>query len=210
MVGNAHPTAFVNMNPKETTMKTILCTAAFLAALCAAGETSAADKDDKMAISEGRFEMTAPEKWERKQPKVNIIEYEYEVPASSGDAKPGRVTVMGAGGSVEDNLRRWYGQFRQPDETDTEKSAKVEEKDVAGQRVTVVDVSGTYIDKPAGPFAGGQAIDRENYRMLAAIIETTHKGKKTGNYFIKLIGPKQTVADNKKAFDQMIESLKAK
>jgi hypothetical protein len=195
-------------------MKTMVCTAMLLAALGAASTAPAAVKDggqeDKMAISEGRFEMTVPAKWQRKQPKVNIIEYEYEVPASTDEARAARLTVMGAGGSVEDNLRRWYGQFRQPDESDTEKSAKVEEKDVAGQRVTVVDVSGTYLDKPGGPFAGGQTIEREDYRMLAAIIQTMQKGKKTGNYFIKLIGPKQTIADNKKAFDQMIDSLKEK
>jgi hypothetical protein len=191
-------------------MKTLVCTATALAALCAAGTAAVAENDDKMAISEGRFELTVPEKWERKQPKVNIIEYEYEVPAATSDAKPARLTVMGAGGTVEDNLRRWYGQFRQPDESATEKAATVEEKDVSGQRVTLVDVSGTYLDKPGGPFAGGQTIEREDYRMLAAIIETSKKGKKTGNYFLKLIGPKQTIADNKKAFDQMIGSLKEK
>lgn len=191
-------------------MKMLACTATVLASLCAAGAVPAADQEDKMAISEGRFEMTVPAKWQRKQPKVNIIEYEYEVPAATDEARAARLTVMGAGGSVDDNLRRWYGQFRQPDESSTEKSAKVEEKDVAGQRVTIVDVSGTYLDKPGGPFAGGETIEREDYRMLAAIIQTTQKGKKTGNYFLKLIGPKQTIADNKKAFEQMIGSLKEK
>ena len=196
-------------------MKTILCTATVLAVWLSASSTApAADKDgkqdEKMAIADGGFELTVPDKWARKQPRVNIIEYEYEVPASTGDDKPGRVTVMGASGTVEENLQRWYGQFRQPDESDTEKAAKVEEKDVAGQRVTVVDISGTYIDKPGGPFAGGTAIDRENYRMLAAIIQTTKKGKKTGNYFIKLVGPKKTIADNDKAFEKMIGSLKEK
>ena len=186
-----------------------------LAAVCiaASGTIWAADKakdDEKMLLADGRFEMAVPEKWNSKEPKVNIIEYEYEVPASSGDERPGRVTVMGAGGSVEDNVNRWYGQFRQPDESDTSKSAKVEQKKVAAQNVTVVDVSGTYLDKPSGPFAGGKTIDRENYRMLAAIVETSKGGKKTGNYFIKLVGPKQTIADNKKAFDKMIDSLKEK
>lgn len=189
-------------------MKIILCMATLVAGLCVPVAVTAAEKDDKLAISDDRFEMAVPEKWERKPPKSNIVEHEFEVPASTGDERPGRVTVMGAGGTIEDNLRRWYGQFRQPDETDTEKSAKVEEKEVSGQRVTLVDVSGTYLDKPFP--AANQAIDRENYRMLAAIIETHKGGKKTGNYFIKLIGPKQTIADNKKAFDQMIDSLKEK
>ncbi|HEX5444854.1 MAG TPA: hypothetical protein VFW87_13540, partial [Pirellulales bacterium] len=108
-----------------------------------------------------------------------------------------------------DNIKRWYGQFRQPDGGSTADQAKVEQKTVAGQDVTLVDVSGTYLDKPGGPFAGGKTVEREDYRMLAAIIETTQKGKKTGNYFIKLIGPRKTIAENQKAFDAMIESLKA-
>ena len=187
--------------------------AALVAIACLAGAAAAADKEaknEKMLLSDGRFELTVPDAWQRKQPRVNIIEYEYEVPAATGDGRPARVTVMGAGGSIEDNVNRWYGQFRQPDDADTSKTAKVEEKEVAGQKVTLVDVTGTYLDKPGGPFAGGQTVERENYRMLAAIIETTHQGKKTGNYFIKLIGPKQTIADSKKGFEKMIDSLKAK
>lgn len=165
-------------------------------------------KADKIEIADGKFQMLAPEGWERKQPKNNIVEHEFEVPASEGDERPGRVTVMGAGGSIEDNIKRWYGQFRQPDGGDSADAAKVEQKKVAGQEVTLVDVAGTYLDKPGGPFAGGKTIERDDYRMLAAIIETTQKGKKIGNYFIKLIGPRKTIADNQKAFDAMIESLK--
>ncbi|HWB09184.1 MAG TPA: hypothetical protein VG826_08170 [Pirellulales bacterium] len=176
--------------------------------LLAAGKDSKAD--DKMQLADGRFEMTVPDNWQRKQPRVNIIEYEFEVPASTGDAQPGRMTVMGAGGSVEDNINRWYGQFRQPDDSATSKAAKVEKKEIAGQQVTVVDVAGTYLDKPGGPFAGGPTVERADYRMVAAIIETTKKGKKTGNYFIKLIGPKQTIADNQEAFTKLIDSLKEK
>lgn len=172
--------------------------------------TNAADKknDGKMLLADEHFEMTVPDKWERKQPSNNIIEYEYEVPASTGDARPSRMTMMGAGGSVEANINRWYGLFRQPDGSETSKTAKVEQKKVVGQEVTVVDLSGTYLDKPGGPLAPGKTVEREDYRMLAAIVETTKKGKKTGNYFIKLVGPRQTIADNKEAFEKMIESLK--
>jgi hypothetical protein len=186
------------------TLAVSLATSALLAA------SREATGEEKMQLSDGRFEMSVPEKWQRKQPRVNIIDYEFEVPASDGEANPGRMTVMGAGGSVEDNMNRWYGQFRQPDDSATSKAAKVEKKEIAGQQVTLVDVAGTYLDKPGGPFAGGQTIERPEYRMLAAIVETTKKGKKTGNYFIKLIGPRQTIADNKEAFEKMIDSLKDK
>jgi hypothetical protein len=164
---------------------------------------------DRIDLAESGFQMTVPDAWQRKQPKSNIVEHEFEIPAATGDEQPGRLTVMGAGGSIEDNIKRWQTQFR-PDEGASEVTTKVDEKKVAGQKVTVVDLSGTYVDKPGGPFAPGKAINRENYRMLAAIIETTRQGKKTGNYFIKLVGPRQTLADNQEAFDAMIDSLKQK
>ena len=67
--------------------------------------------------------------------------------------------------------------------------------------------SGNYLDKAP---AQAKGIERENYRMLAAIIETTQAGKKTGNYFIKLVGPAQTVGENEEGFEKMLESLSAK
>ena len=189
------------------------CVMTFAVALAATTLVDASKEargEDKMQLADGRFEITVPGKWQRKQPRTKIVDYEFEVTASDGDANPGRMTVMGAGGSVEDNLNRWYGQFRQPDDSPTSKAAKVEKKEVAGQQVTVVDVAGTYLDKPGGPLAPGQTIERPEYRMLAAIVETTKKGKKTGNYFVKLVGPRQTIADNKEAFEKMVDSLKDK
>ena len=177
----------------------------------AAGDKEAGDKKqaDKIDLADGAFQMTVPDAWERKQPRSKIVEHEFEIPASTGDEQPGRLTVMGAGGTVEDNIKRWQSQFR-PGAGADEVLTKVDEKKVAGQKVTVVDLLGTYVDKPGGPFAPGKSIDRENYRMLAAIIQTTRQGKKTGNYFIKLVGPRQTLADNQEAFDELIDSLKQK
>ena len=70
----------------------------------------------------------------------------------------------------------------------------------------IIDLSGTYKDSPAGPFAGGKTINRDNYRMLGAIIQT----KDRGNYFLKLYGPKATIDENEKGFQEMVKSLKVK
>jgi hypothetical protein len=110
---------------------------------------------------------------------------------------------MGAGGGVEANVERWYGQFTQPDGGSTRERAKVTKKKLAGHDVHLVDISGTYRDQ-RGPMA--PAVERPNYRMLAAIVETDT----LGTYYIKLYGPKQTIADNEKAFAAMIEGLAAK
>jgi hypothetical protein len=114
---------------------------------------------------------------------------------------------MGAGGTVDQNVERWIGQFKQPDGKNTKDKTKIEKKKLAGLEVQVVDIAGTYKDMPAGPFAGGKATDRENYRMLGAIIPG---GESIGNYFIKFYGPAEIVKEHEKGFLKMVESLERK
>ncbi len=150
----------------------------------------------------GPLEMTAPDGWIKKQPRVRIIAYEFSVPAAKDDTNDGRMTVMVAGGSIDANVRRWYGQFKQPDGGNTAKVAQVEKKKIADHVVHLVEISGTYLDR-RGPVA--PAVARENYRMLAAIIET-----KQGNFFVKFYGPKKTVTQNEEAFKQMTLGLQTR
>lgn len=159
--------------------------------------------DQKLELAEGKLELTVSGDWKKIAPKSRIIDFEFSVPAIEGDAQPGRVTVMGAGGSIEANVDRWMAQFIQPDGSETKDKAKVEEKTIGGQKVHVVDISGTYDDRP--PFAGN-GVMREKYRMLALIIQT----EKLGNYFVKFYGPAGTVEKNKAAFDTMVKSLQTK
>ncbi len=159
-------------------------------------------KDQGFSIGEGKFLLTAPDKWIRKQPKTKIVEHEFAVPAVEGETEDGRLTVMGAGGAIDDNISRWIGQFAQPDAKDIKKDKKT----ISGQEVHFVDIAGTYKDSVGGPFAGGKVVERPDYRMMAVIVAT----EKDGNYFIKLYGPKKTIAANEEGFTKMIEGLKAK
>jgi hypothetical protein len=166
----------------------------------------AAAEDRSVPLADGKLQLTAPETWQRKKPQNNVIQFEFAVDPVGDDEKPGRVTISGAGGSVDANIDRWLGQFIQPDGSESKKAAKIEEKKVAGQAVHLVDISGTYKDQPGGPFSGGPIVERKGYRMFAAIIVT----KDLGNYFLKFYGPERTVADNRVAFDKMVESLEVK
>lgn len=154
-------------------------------------------------IADDSLSLEAPAAWKRVQPKSNMVETEFSIPAAEGDAAPGRMTVMGAGGSVQANIDRWYGQFTQPDGSATKDKASTKKLNVSGCAVTLVDVSGTYKDMPGGPFAGGQAVDRPNYRMLAAIIEVPDRG----SYFLKFYGPGATVSANADGFRKMVEGM---
>jgi len=75
---------------------------------------------------------------------------------------------------------------------------------VGKSKVIWVDIKGTLLDRAGGPMAGGEVVERENYRMLAAIVQTGEHGQ----YFIKLYGPSMTVTKNEAAFRGFVESLK--
>ena len=91
--------------------------------------------------------LTAPAGWQRMQPSSSFVAAEFVLPRAEGDDADGRLTVSTAGGSVEANIDRWKGQFGPQ-----AKQAPQEEIDVAGMKVTVVDLSGDFNDQ-RGPFA---------------------------------------------------------
>lgn len=172
---------------------------------------SAAETEKKpqpVELADGQLLLAAPGEWERKRPGNRIIEHEFAAPAVEGDQQAGRLTIMGAGGSVDANIQRWIGQFTQKDGSSSADAAKTEKKKIAGMEVHLVDISGTYLDQPGGPFAGGKKIERPDYRMLAAIIVSGDQN--IGNYFLKFYGPEKTIKANADAFHKMVETLKKK
>jgi hypothetical protein len=179
-----------------------------LAGACGSGRVAEAQpavaEDARVfAIAEGSLSLEAPAGWQRVQPKSGIVETEFSIPPAQDGEQPGRMTVMGAGGTVQANIDRWYGQFTQPDGGATKDKAATKKLEIAGCTVTLVDISGTYQDKPMGPFAGGAGVDRPNYRMLAAIVETPGRG----NQFLKFYGPAATVAAHADGFRKMVEGI---
>ena len=182
----------------------------FVLAFCFAFAPLLANAQDKPAggnnftIGEGKLALTAPAGWTKKEPASRIVEVEFAIPAAKGDESPGRLTAMGAGGSVESNIDRWVGQFVGPG--GAAPKPQRDKSNVGGCDVEIVDLSGTYKDTPGGPFAGGKTVMRDNYRMLGAIIQT----KDRGNYLLKLYGPKATIDENEKGFQEMVKSLKVK
>jgi hypothetical protein len=147
-------------------------------------------------VTVGKFKMTVPEEWVRKEPKVRIIDHEFAAKASEDDAADGRITMMFSGGSIEANISRWRNQqFTEIDEATPEDPRELT---IAGQKILVVDIIGTYIEM-------GTGAERPNYRMLAGIISL-----KDGNYFVKFIGPRRTVTDHEPNFLALLESLELK
>ena len=73
--------------------------------------------------------------------------------------------------------------------------------EVADCKIHQLSAKGTFQDRPKGPF--GPTVDREQYRMLAAIIETPEHG----NFFVKAYGPQDLMDRAEPAFAAMLQSL---
>ncbi|MDA7925220.1 hypothetical protein N9B46_00095 [Mariniblastus sp.] len=155
-------------------------------------------------VAEDSIKFTTTGNWKSVPPRSRMLDAELKIPKVEGDEVDGRLTIMGAGGSIEANIVRWQGQFTQPDGGDTADKTKQKTMEIDGQKVNFVDITGTFMDAVGGPFSGKPKVERKNYRMLAAIIQT----EANGNYFVKLYGPKSTIDKNEKYFKKMLESLK--
>ena len=142
-----------------------------------------------------KLTLTAPEGWIRKPASSGFVLSEFTIPPATGDNWDGRLTVSAAGGDIEANIERWRTQFGEKPGKESRRTAKAD-----GLEITIVDLSGDYADQ-RGPIA--PAVQRSGARMLAAIIPL-------GNelYFIKAVGPEQTIAANAEKFDAFVGSLK--
>lgn len=151
--------------------------------------------------SAGGLTWSAPKPLVRKVPKnaMRVAEYGIDGSATSELA----VFYFGAdqGGTVDANITRWVGQLTQPGGGETK--PKRSEKKVKGTDVSLVEATGTYSGGMAMP---GSAVPSElaDATLLGAIA----KGPQ-GSVFFKLVGPKKDVEGARKAFNGLIESLKA-
>jgi hypothetical protein len=123
----------------------------------------------------------------------------YRIPHVAGDSDDAEVSVIRAGGSTEANIQRWLGQFEEAGQD------KRTTKTVQGFKVTIVEVSGTFMG--GGPMMGGGGAApsaHKGWTLLAAIVETAESP-----YFFKMTGPSATVKAAHPGFDALIDSVAA-
>jgi hypothetical protein len=166
------------------------------------GVAVAADEKTQ-TVKTGDLSFKAPASWKKDTPKSPMRKAQMKLAPVKGDDEPAELVVFvfpTSAGTVEANIDRWEKQFIDADKNVPK--AKVEKKKGINVDVTRVEVAGRYV---AAVMPGSaDKNDKPNYRLLGAIVET-----KNGGYYFKLTGPEKTVADASKAFDSLIESMKA-
>ncbi|MCG3199528.1 MAG: hypothetical protein GHCLOJNM_04046 [bacterium] len=148
----------------------------------------------------GTIHFRIPENWSETKPATMMRALQVSIPPASGDEQAGEIAFFASiGGSAQDNLDRWIGQFSQPDGSDSKAKAKIEDLEGEHHKFKLLDLSGTML---ASSMPGAVATpERAGWRLLGSIIETP-----SGPWFLKGVGPEKTMAAAREPFIEMCRS----
>lgn len=193
------------MKTTATLQPLILAAALLLTALspaAAAGQhkPSAASRSEA-TISVLGLTSSVPESWRKQPPTTSSRLAQYAIPGK----KPGQdaefiVYFFGAGqgGTAEQNIIRWKGQFFGPNGAPV--VPQVEKFKVRGMAVTTAEFQGTYA---RGIGIGPTGQPKAKQILLAAVVESPK-----GNLIIQLHGPQATVSAQRAAFMAFVKGLR--
>ena len=147
----------------------------------------------------GPLSAVAPTGWVAQQPSSSMRVAQYGLPGPTGEATLGIFFFgPGQGGSVEANIERWFGQFKQEDGQPAQ--GRRWTRQVGDIEIIGVDVSGTF----SAGMGMGNTESQTGYRMLGAI--ASHQ---SGTVFFKMTGPAQIVEQWADSFDEFLGTLQA-
>ena len=155
------------------------------------------------APASGSLKFSAPQDWQSRNPSSTMRVAEFVLPARDAGKANAELVIYyfgGTGGSVDANIQRWLGQMQQPDGRPTADIAVRDNRTINGLKVSLLDVTGTYVAE-----VRPGATEKHNspgYRMRTAVIETAR-----GPYFLKLVGPAETIAAWNASVDQFLGTL---
>ena len=136
---------------------------------------------------------TIPQGWRAVEPANPMRAAELQVESPLGVSV---ATFSTAGGDVRSNLTRWGRQMI--DAVGDPIRPRADVRDIAGLKVHVVEMNGTYLD---GPPMGAKT-ERPYYTLRGAIIENGDQ-----LVFVKMWGPEQAMSLSSGAWDRMINGM---
>ncbi|HKD18065.1 MAG TPA: hypothetical protein VKG23_09355 [Thermoanaerobaculia bacterium] len=146
--------------------------------------------------SAGGIRWTMPASWQVGPPQP-MRAATYTIPAAAGsEAGSCGVFYFGKnqGGTVDDNLTRWVGQF------EGATAPTKAERTIAGLKVHTISVSGTYL-APSGPSMQSQG-KKPGWTLSGAIVEAPE-----GLVFFKAVGPTPTMQKAQADIEALLKSI---
>jgi hypothetical protein len=149
----------------------------------------------------GEPSYSVPDGWKEETPSGSMRKAQYRLPGAdgAGDAELAIFVFPGGGGSVQANINRWIGQFKQPDGSDSMEKTDIKYIESHGLSVTLIYITGTHLKGTMG----GPKTELNNYAMVAAIVETS-----TDPWFFKTVGPETTINHWRPEFEKFVGTIK--
>jgi len=133
-----------------------------------------------------------PDGWTR-QPGSAMRDLNFTF-GENGEGECYLARLPGAGGGLAPNVNRWRGQMGAESLSD-EEIAALPRKPLFGQEAAFITVDGDYSGMGAGE-------PKKDYRLLGLILTSD-----AGAVFVKMVGPRDLVAQNEAAFDTFTSSI---
>lgn len=153
----------------------------------------AAGNADLQAPEESNLVWKAPARWQAVPSTSTMRLATYRIPKAPGDDEDPELYVMQAGGSIDDNIDRWIGQFGD----EGRRTVKRSKAKVNGFDVTRVELEGTFdggMSKPPRRETG--------WSLYGVIVETPGMP-----HFFKMTGPTKSVKAARAEAEQMVATL---
>jgi hypothetical protein len=156
--------------------------------------------EEASSFKAGDFSFAVPSGWRAEQPSSPMRAAELYVPGPEGTGAPGEaiITVFhfgpGQGGTVQQNVDRWFGQFDGDHEA---KGAATATETIGTVPVTFARARGTF----QSGMPGQPTTPLQGQALLGAILQSSN-----GDVYVKMTGPAPTVEKAEPAFVQMIRA----
>ena len=158
-------------------------------------EAHLVSKPESDFIRIGNLIARLPDSWKIVKPSSSMRLMEFRI---RNNSEASMAVFKNIGGTVNDNLERWAGQF----------GFKLLDEDVRVTTETINDIDfhiisilGTYTNTMA--FSTNAASPKNNYRLLGAIANTSD-----GLYYFKMTGPNDIINNEIEEFSYFIQSLR--
>ena len=153
------------------------------------------NKPESNFIQIGNLIARLPDNWNVVKPSSSMRLMEFQIGGNNSEAS--MAVFKNIGGTIDDNLERWAGQFGYQL---LDENVRLTKETISGIDFHIISILGTYTNTMA--FSPNAAKPKNNYRLLGAIASTSD-----GLYYFKLTGPNDIINNEIEEFSYFIQSL---
>jgi len=148
----------------------------------------------------GALNVAIPSEWIQGTPSTSMRLAQYKMPGTAVNAGDAELAVFNRiGGTVQQNLDRWVGQFSQADGSSSRNRAEFTKMSAGIYQVDRVYLEGSY----SAGMMGGSPAQNPNYGLLGYIVNMPD-----GAYYFKAVGPVETIKYWTTELDNFIGNIK--